>query len=186
MFDIKTVGGYRASATDPNGHPAGLAADFMVPLNAAGRAQGDRLAAYAKTNASKARHRLHHLVPAHLVGRTRLRGLAADGGPGERHGEPPRPRAHQRQARRLRPAGWPRGRILRRGGLPGARAVHRHRQPQLARDRPLLVQLAHRHRLLRPLRNHRLRRPCRHHRDRHHPGVGRPAGWSRSPPAPGL
>lgn len=53
MFDIKTVGGYRASATDPNGHPAGLAADFMVPLNAAGRAQGDRLAAYAKTNAQK-------------------------------------------------------------------------------------------------------------------------------------
>ena len=53
MFDVKTVGGYRASATDPNGHPAGLAADFMVPLNAAGRAQGDRLAAYAKTNASK-------------------------------------------------------------------------------------------------------------------------------------
>ena len=33
MFDIKTVGGYRESATDPNGHPAGLAADFMVPLN---------------------------------------------------------------------------------------------------------------------------------------------------------
>lgn len=53
MFDIKTVGGYRESATDPNGHPAGLAADFMVPLNAAGRAQGDRLAAYAKANAQK-------------------------------------------------------------------------------------------------------------------------------------
>ncbi len=53
MFDIKTVGGYRASATDPNGHPAGLAADFMVPLNTAGRAQGDRLAAYAKANAQK-------------------------------------------------------------------------------------------------------------------------------------
>ena len=53
MFDIKTVGGYRESATDPNGHPAGLAADFMVPLNSAGRAQGDRLAAYAKAHASE-------------------------------------------------------------------------------------------------------------------------------------
>ena len=53
MFDIKTVGGYRESATDPNGHPAGLAADFMVPLNSAGRAQDDRLAAYAKAHASE-------------------------------------------------------------------------------------------------------------------------------------
>ena len=53
MFDIKTVGGYRESATDPNGHPAGLAADFMVPLNSAGRAQGDRLAAYAQAHASE-------------------------------------------------------------------------------------------------------------------------------------
>lgn len=51
MFDIKTVGGYRASATDPNGHPAGLAADFMVPLTPAGKAQGDRLAAYAQAHA---------------------------------------------------------------------------------------------------------------------------------------
>jgi endonuclease/exonuclease/phosphatase family metal-dependent hydrolase len=51
MFGIKTVGGYRESATDPNGHPAGLAADFMVPLTPAGKAQGDRLAAYAKAHA---------------------------------------------------------------------------------------------------------------------------------------
>lgn len=51
-FAITTVGGYRASATDPNGHPAGLAADFMVPVNAAGRAQGDALAAYAMANAA--------------------------------------------------------------------------------------------------------------------------------------
>lgn len=51
MFDIKTVGGYRASATDPNGHPAGLAADFMVPLTPAGKAQGDALAAYAQAHA---------------------------------------------------------------------------------------------------------------------------------------
>ena len=52
MFDITSVGGYRPSATDPNGHPAGLAADFMVPLDAAGRAQGNALAAYAMTNAT--------------------------------------------------------------------------------------------------------------------------------------
>jgi murein DD-endopeptidase MepM/ murein hydrolase activator NlpD len=52
MFNITRVGGYRASATDPNGHPAGLAADFMVPLNAAGRAQGTALATYAMTNAA--------------------------------------------------------------------------------------------------------------------------------------
>lgn len=51
MFDIKTVGGYRTSATDPNGHPAGLAADFMVPLTPAGKAQGDALAAYAQAHA---------------------------------------------------------------------------------------------------------------------------------------
>ncbi|MGE9809506.1 endonuclease/exonuclease/phosphatase family protein [Janibacter sp. G1551] len=47
MFDIKTVGGYRASATDPNGHPAGLAADFMTTS----KTQGDRLAAYAQAHA---------------------------------------------------------------------------------------------------------------------------------------
>ncbi|WP_214058774.1 peptidoglycan DD-metalloendopeptidase family protein [Nocardioides aquaticus] len=53
MFDIKTVGGYRDSATDPNGHPAGLAADFMVPLSSAGRAQGQALADYAKQHAGE-------------------------------------------------------------------------------------------------------------------------------------
>ena len=85
MFDIKTVGGYRESATDPHGHPAGLAADFMVPLTPAGKAQGDALVAYAQAHAQRARHRLHHLVPAHLVGRASRRGLAADGGPRQRH-----------------------------------------------------------------------------------------------------
>ena len=51
MFDIKTVGGYRESATDPHGHPAGLAADFMVPLTPAGKAQGDAVVAYAQAHA---------------------------------------------------------------------------------------------------------------------------------------
>ncbi|GAB2863327.1 peptidoglycan DD-metalloendopeptidase family protein [Nocardioides pacificus] len=51
MFHIKTVGGYRASATDPHGHPAGLAADFMVPLTPVGKAQGDALVAYAQAHA---------------------------------------------------------------------------------------------------------------------------------------
>ena len=53
MFDIKTVGGYRDSATEPTGHPAGLAADFMVPRTSAGRAQGQALADYAKQHASE-------------------------------------------------------------------------------------------------------------------------------------
>jgi len=53
MFDIETVGGYRESATDPHGHPAGLAADFMVPLTPAGKAQGDALVAYAQQHATE-------------------------------------------------------------------------------------------------------------------------------------
>lgn len=52
MFKIKTVGGYRASAADPNGHPAGLSADFMVAMSPAGKTQGDALAAYAQANAA--------------------------------------------------------------------------------------------------------------------------------------
>lgn len=52
MFDIASVGGYRASAVDPGGHPSGLAADFMVGLTPAGRKKGDALAAYAKANAT--------------------------------------------------------------------------------------------------------------------------------------
>ncbi|MGL5823398.1 MAG: peptidoglycan DD-metalloendopeptidase family protein [Nocardioides sp.] len=48
-FDITTVGGYRPSATDPNGHPAGLAADFMTTT----KTQGNRLAAYAQAHAGE-------------------------------------------------------------------------------------------------------------------------------------
>lgn len=47
-FGVTSVGGYRASARDPNGHPAGLAADFMVTTD-----QGNRLASYARRNASR-------------------------------------------------------------------------------------------------------------------------------------
>lgn len=50
-FGIESVGGHRESATDPLGHPAGLAADFMVPLMAAGQATGGALAAYAQQQA---------------------------------------------------------------------------------------------------------------------------------------
>ena len=53
MFDIKTVGGYRESARDPGGHPSGLAADFMVPLTAAGNRRGDALATYARAHAAE-------------------------------------------------------------------------------------------------------------------------------------
>jgi len=53
MFNIEIVGGYRASATDPGGHPAGLAADVMVPRTRAGKAQGDALVAYARQHAEE-------------------------------------------------------------------------------------------------------------------------------------
>lgn len=52
-FGIETVGGYRESGVDPAGHPAGLAADFMVPTTSAGRAQGEALAAYAMAHAAE-------------------------------------------------------------------------------------------------------------------------------------
>ncbi|MGC8000467.1 hypothetical protein, partial [Salmonella enterica] len=51
MFGIVTVGGYRESARDPNGHPSGLALDFMTNDIADGRATGDRLAQYLIDNA---------------------------------------------------------------------------------------------------------------------------------------
>lgn len=53
MFGIQTVGGYRESAHDPNGHPSGRAADFMVPLAAAGKQQGAELAEYARSQAGE-------------------------------------------------------------------------------------------------------------------------------------
>lgn len=48
MFGISNIGGYRVSATDPGGHPAGLALDYMVTS----KAQGDKLAAYLLSNAN--------------------------------------------------------------------------------------------------------------------------------------
>lgn len=52
-FGITQVGGFRESARDPHGHPAGLAADFMVPLTPAGKKQGDELTAYAQEHAQE-------------------------------------------------------------------------------------------------------------------------------------
>lgn len=74
MFHIDDVGGYRPSATDPGGHPAGLAADFMVAMNADGRRRGNRLAAYARTHARK-------LGVDYIIWRQRIwsRDRAADG-----------------------------------------------------------------------------------------------------------
>lgn len=46
QFNVTGIGGYRTSATDPNGHPAGRALDFMTFDKAA----GDGIAAYAKKN----------------------------------------------------------------------------------------------------------------------------------------
>lgn len=56
MFGIRTVGGWRDPATesyDPNGHPAGLALDFMVNDISDGVAAGDRLASYLAENAGR-------------------------------------------------------------------------------------------------------------------------------------
>lgn len=49
---ITGVGGYRSGSTsrDPNGHPAGLAVDFMVPLNKDGKALGDDIAKFVIDN----------------------------------------------------------------------------------------------------------------------------------------
>lgn len=55
MFGIRTVGGYRPAGSeqyDPNGHPAGLALDFMINDIPDGVATGTRLAAYLQANAS--------------------------------------------------------------------------------------------------------------------------------------
>lgn len=61
IFGIQSVGGYRESARDPDGHPSGNAADFMVPSDATGWAtpegkrMGDALAAYAQAQAAELR-----------------------------------------------------------------------------------------------------------------------------------
>lgn len=49
-FDVAEVGGYRESARDPEGHPAGLAADFMVDDDTA---KGDALADYVIAKAAR-------------------------------------------------------------------------------------------------------------------------------------
>lgn len=56
MFGIATVGGWRDPATevyDPNGHPAGLALDFMISDIPDGVATGDRLADYLIAHAAE-------------------------------------------------------------------------------------------------------------------------------------
>ena len=48
-FGISVIGGYRASAVDKNGHPAGRALDLMV----SDKERGTRLAEYARANARR-------------------------------------------------------------------------------------------------------------------------------------
>lgn len=48
LFDVETILGWRASAIDTAGHPAGLALDFMVYSDSA---KGDRVAEYLLANA---------------------------------------------------------------------------------------------------------------------------------------
>ncbi len=50
-FGIERVGGWRAEARDPTGHPSGLAADFMI--DPGDRSRGDELAAYARQHAAE-------------------------------------------------------------------------------------------------------------------------------------
>lgn len=50
-FGITNIGGYRSSGSrDPNGHPAGLAIDVMVPVDDKGKKQGDEVAQYVIDN----------------------------------------------------------------------------------------------------------------------------------------
>ncbi len=49
-FDVPDIGGYRASAVDAGGHPAGLALDFMTGQD---RALGDRIVAYLSEHAER-------------------------------------------------------------------------------------------------------------------------------------
>jgi hypothetical protein len=49
-FDVATIGGWRASAFDMQGHPAGLALDFQV---GADKAKGEAIAAYFARNAAR-------------------------------------------------------------------------------------------------------------------------------------
>lgn len=50
-FGITNIGGYRSSGSrDPNGHPAGLAIDVMVPLDDKGKKQGEEVAKYVIDN----------------------------------------------------------------------------------------------------------------------------------------
>lgn len=49
MFAITSIGGYRTSAVDPTGHPAGRALDFMV----SDLVRGGGLAAYALANRTR-------------------------------------------------------------------------------------------------------------------------------------
>ena len=71
MFGIKTVGGYRASARDPGGHPSGLAADFMVGLSGSGQTPRRRPGHLRPRPRDRARHRLHHLAATDLVDQPR-------------------------------------------------------------------------------------------------------------------
>lgn len=50
--DPADIGGYREGGSrDPNGHPSGLAVDFMVPLTDEGKTRGQAIADYAVENA---------------------------------------------------------------------------------------------------------------------------------------
>ena len=84
-----TIGGTRASAADPGGHPSGLALDYMVMSDAA---LGDAIAQYHIAHWDELGVE-HHLGAADAVLAGRL--VEGDGGPRQRHGQPLRPCARE-------------------------------------------------------------------------------------------
>lgn len=53
LFGVERVGGVRGTVRDKDGHPFGLAADFMVPITAAGQLHGSALAEHARSHAAR-------------------------------------------------------------------------------------------------------------------------------------
>ena len=91
-----TLGGTRASATDPHGHPSGLALDYMVLSDSA---LGDAIVQYHRRPLGRAGRRVPDLAAA--LPRLARRRLGADERPRQPDGQPHGPRP--RELRGLRP-----------------------------------------------------------------------------------
>lgn len=109
MFGIKTVGGYPRERHRSQRPPRWPRRRLHGPADARGQGPRRRTRGLRPGPRPRARHRLHHLVPADLVRRSGRRGLASDGGPRLRYRQPHGPPAHQRAAQRQGLTGRPRG-----------------------------------------------------------------------------